>query len=230
LLDSDHDTQRWSAYVRNALIETVLSKDILLLTPITKPALFRQVFFLSCMHAGEILSLNKMLGQLQEAGNASTIASYLRLLEAAMLLKPLERYSGNRLRQKISSPKLLPLNNALVNATLQRDPQQVRRKPSLWGRLLENGVGASLVNNNVDKGIEVFYWRDREAEVDFVVRQGEEVLGIEVKTDPTASQEGLRAFRRRFPGAKGMTTALGGGDVPIETLIDMPLDALLKSC
>src|SRR3990167_1448219 len=84
LLDSGHDGERWSAYVRDTLIETVLNKDILLLTPVTKPALFRQVFSLGCLHPAEVLSLNKMLGQLQEAGNASTIASYLRLLDAAM--------------------------------------------------------------------------------------------------------------------------------------------------
>lgn len=221
LLDSNHDAERWSAYVRNALIETVLNKDILLLTPVTKPALFRQVFSISCVHASEILSLNKMLGQLQEAGNASTVASYLKLLDAAMLLKPLERYAGDRLRQKISSPKLIVLNNALINASLERRLKEVRKDGVLWGRLLENAVGASLVNNNTGKGVEVFYWRDRNQEVDFVLRFGEKVLAIEVKTNRERKSEGIRPFLRKYPAARGIVTALSGGDIPLEELINM---------
>lgn len=221
-LDSGRDEERWSAYVRDALIETVLNKDILLLTPVTKPALFRQVFHLSCMHPAEIFSLNKMLGQLQEAGNASTIASYLKLLDAAMLLHPLERYSGNRLRQKVSSPKLVLLNNALVNASGQRKYKETRNHPALWGRLLENAVGASLVNNNLGKGIEISYWRERDQEIDFVVKLApEKIIGIEVKTNSESgqTQTNTRAFLKKFPQAKMLATAPGSGDIPVEKLI-----------
>jgi predicted AAA+ superfamily ATPase len=228
-LDSHRDEERWSAYVRDALIETVLSKDILLLTPVTKPALFRQVFQLSCLHPAEIFSLNKMLGQLQEAGNASTIASYLRLLDAAMLLKPLERYSGNRLRQKISSPKLILLNNALINASARRTFAATRKDRLLWGQLLENAVGASLVNNNPGLGTEVFYWRERNREIDFVVQlAAESVLGIEVKlrADPRERQAQAHGFLRHYPNAGVITTAPGGGDIPVEALMTRRADEL----
>ncbi len=229
LLDSNRDEERWSAYVRDSLIETVLNKDILLLTPVTKPALFRQVFHLSCMHPAEILSLNKMLGQLQDAGNASTIASYLKLLDAAMLLKPIERYSGNRLRQKVSSPKLILLNNALINASSPRKFKETRNDPALWGRLIENAVGASLVNNNTGGGIQISYWRERDQEVDFIVKMAPgKVIGIEVKTNVDARKTRThgRVFLKKYPKAKMITTALGGGDVPVEELITISADKI----
>ena len=231
LIEAHHDTTRWGEYVRTSLVETVLSKDILLLTPVTKPALFRQVFHLSCAHAGEVLSFNKMLGQLHEAGNASTIASYLRLLDAAMLFKPLERFAGTRLRQKVSSPKLLVLNTALLNATLSRTFAHVRRDPTVWGRLLENVVGASLINNNLGSGMELLYFREREMEVDFVVRYQEQVLAIEVKTDGQrhGPPEGLTHFLKRYPTARALVTAPRGGDIPIEELITLSIHDLVAA-
>jgi predicted AAA+ superfamily ATPase len=228
LLDSHRDRLRWSAYVRESLIETVLNKDILLLTPVTKPALFRQVFSLSCQHAAEILSLNKMLGQLHEAGNASTIASYLKLMDAAMLMKPLERYSGNRIRQKVSSPKLVLLNNALINASLERTFEEARENGALWGRLVENMVGASLVNQNLGKGAGLFYWRERTNEIDFILGSGDRVLGIEVKVRARENGSGVHQFLKRFPQAKCIQTALGGGDLPIEELITLTADEIFS--
>ena len=231
-LDSNRDEERWSAYVKDALIETVLNKDILLLTPVTKPALFRQTFQLSCMHPAEIFSLNKMLGQLQDAGNASTMASYLKLLDAAMLLKPLERYSGTRLRQKISSPKLILLNNALINASTQRRFAEARKDRALWGRLVENAVGASLVNNNVGKGLEIFYWRERDQEIDFVIKLGTQVIGVEVKAHSSTKQiqSVAPAFLKKYPKAKMITTAPQGGDISLEEFVVMLADEIFARC
>jgi len=229
LLDSGHDVERWGAYVRDALIETVLNKDILLLTPVAKPALFRQVFSLACLHPAEVLSLNKMLGQLQEAGNATTILSYLKLLDAAMLLKPLERFSGNRIRQKISSPKLVLLNNALVNASFPQRFNEIKENDSRWGRLVENTVGAALVNNNAGKAVEIFYWRDRDHEIDFVLRQGEKVLGIEVKTGGRQTSKGRGPFLRKFPAHEVIMTCVGGGDIPAEALVSMSAEEIFQA-
>ena len=146
-----------------------------------------------------------------------------------MLLKPLERFSGSRIRQKVSSPKLILLNNALVNASVQRKFNDVRENPSLWGRLVENAVGASLVNNNAGKGVEVFYWRERDHEIDFVLRRGEKVLGIEVKTAGHENPKGMESFLKKFPGAKVITVAVRGGDMVVEEFISMSVDEILQS-
>ncbi|MBI4669901.1 MAG: ATP-binding protein, partial [Elusimicrobia bacterium] len=229
LLDSGRDAERWGEYVRNALIETVLSKDILLLTPVTKPALFRQVFNLAAAHPAEILSLNKMLGQLQEAGNASTIASYLQLLDAAMFVKPLEKYSGSRLRQKISSPKLLILNNALINASQARVFSQTKKNGAAWGRLMENAMGASVFNNSMGQGVELAYWRDRDREVDFVIRWGERLLAVEVKSAQGGLRKGSGQFLKKYPHARLIITAPERGDIPLEALINMTAQEIFSA-
>ncbi len=221
---------RYELYVRNSLIETVLNRDILLLTPVVKPALFRQVFQMSVAHPAQIFSLNKMLGQLHEAGNASTISSYLRLLKAAMLMEPLEKYSGNRLRQKTSSPKLLTLNNALVNAARENTLDQSKSDLRWWGRLVENAVGASLINNNMGRALGVYYWRDHDDEVDYVLEEGDKVLGIEVKSVyPKVRGRGFAAFQRRHPQARAITVAPGAGDIPLENFLCMNAPEIFRT-
>ncbi|MEA3365143.1 MAG: AAA family ATPase, partial [Candidatus Hydrogenedentes bacterium] len=107
LIDDQH---RWARYVLDSLIETSVSRDILLMTRVDKPALLRRLFEFGCSYSGRILSYQKMVGQLQEAGNTTTLAHYLELLKGAGLLTGLAKYSGQVVRQRASSPKLLVMN------------------------------------------------------------------------------------------------------------------------
>jgi len=157
------------------------------------------------------------------------VFQYLKLLDAAMLLKPLERFSGNRIRQKISSPKLVLLNNALVNASFPQRFNEIKENDSRWGRLVENTVGAALVNNNAGKAVEIFYWRDRDHEIDFVLRQGEKVLGIEVKTGGRQTSKGRGPFLRKFPAHEVIMTCVGGGDIPAEALVSMSAEEIFQA-
>lgn len=196
------DESRWKKFVRDSLIETVLSKDVLLVSPVSKPALLRQAFGLAIAHPAEILSYQKMLGTLQDAGNTTTIASYLRLLSYAYLVNPLERFSGSRVKQRGSTPKLVVLDNALVTSMLELDFKMARRDTALWGRLTENAVAAQLYWYAQETGGELFYWRDRQAEVDFVITQGRQIIAVEVKSGKIDSLEGLRSFKRRYPASQ----------------------------
>jgi len=72
--------ERWKNYIRDSLIETSISKDILMLTRVDKPALLKRLFELGCLYSGQILSYTKITGQLQDAGNTTTLANYLNLL------------------------------------------------------------------------------------------------------------------------------------------------------
>lgn len=214
---SGRNEERWQQYVREALIETVIGKDILLLTPVDKPALFRQVFQLAAAHPAEILSFTKMMGQLQDAGNTTTIASYLQLLQSAELMAVLPRYSGSMVRQRASSPKLILLNNALPNAVMARSFEQTVKNSTLWGRLIENAVGAHLYNKLSRKGAHLFYWRERDNEVDFVLTKGDEIIGIEVKSSYVKSRgRGLKAFQKKYPRAKGITLGRSNADLKME--------------
>lgn len=194
---------RWARFIRDSLIETVLSKDVFLMMPVAKPALLRQVFGLAVTHPAQVLSYQKILGQLQDAGNATTIASYIKLLGNAFLIAAIEKYSGSRIKQKSSSPKLLALDNALVSAmSTQRYAETKRNKP-LWGRMVENAVGAKLYPELLEKGGTLFYWRERQDELDYVVEMRNRLIAIEVKSSiPKRIENNFRVFKQRYSRAE----------------------------
>ncbi len=208
------DEALWRGYVRDALIETVLARDVLALQTVGKPALLRQLFGLATRFPAQELSYNKMLGQLHEAGNTTTLAQYIRLLETAFLLTGLERFSAGQARSRGTSPKLVLWNNALVNALDTRSADDARQDPAWWGRLVENAVGAHLLNGLQGLAYEVTFWRERTAEVDFVVRGGHRLWAIEVKsggkgaTGPRTG--GLAAFCAAHREAEPLIVGPGG--------------------
>ena len=209
------DPARWARFIRDSLIETVIGKDVLLMSPVQKPALLRQAFGMACAHPAEIMSYQKMLGQLTDAGNTVTIAHYFQLLGAAYLMSPLQRWSGSRIRQRGSIPKIVLRDNSLVTAMAPAAMKDGRLDPAWRGRLVENAVGAALLASVEREGGEIFYWRDRQDEVDFVLRRGAELVGIEVKSGkPTGALVGAERFRRRFPKSRVVLLGEGkpGGD------------------
>ena len=220
-LVTDHD--RWVRYIQDSLIETTISRDVLLLTRVDKPALLRRLFELGCRYSGQILSYTKMLGQLQEAGNTTTLAHYLELLGTAGLLTGLSKYSGRAVRQRGSSPKLQVLNTALMTAPSGLTPAEARADGEFWGRLVESAVGAHLANAAQAGVCELFYWREQNREVDFVVRAGRAITAIEVKSGRAASaQPGLAAFTEAFKPQRKLL--VGGDGIPVEEFLTQPVE------
>lgn len=218
------EPERWRRYIRDALIETTLSRDILLLEPVRKPALLRRLFELGCQYSGQILSYNKMLGQLQEAGNTTTLAHYLDLLAAAGMLAGLQKFAGQGVRRRASSPKLQVFNTALMTAELDMDPARV--DPELHGRLVESAVGAHLVNAAAQGLCTVCYWREGGHEVDFVVTRDDVRLAIEVK-GPSAHHHlsGIDAFMKLYPDSRVLL--VGGDGMPLDEFLTTPVPTLL---
>lgn len=199
---------RFREYVRDSIIEPVLNKDILLLHPVNKPALLRRLFEFSCYHPAEVVSLQKMLGQLTDKGNVTTIADYLHLLSKAFLIAPIQKYSQEILRIRASSPKLIVMAQALVSSVRNTQARTIAGSPELFGRLAENAVGAALVRMAAQNGGEVFYWRERDLEVDYVLKLGMRVLAIEVKSGRIkGTHSGLSAFLARNKEAAGIVIA-----------------------
>lgn len=206
------DEPAWRAYVADALIETVLNRDVLALRTVAKPALLRQLFMLAAGLPAQIISYTKLIGQLQDAGNTTTLAQYLRLLEQAYLASALTRHSAGQARQRGSIPKLILWNNALVNALGTISFSAARQDLRWWGRLVENAAGAHLLNHLQGLPYQVDYWRERDDEVDYVVSTGRRVLALEVKSGRPGRLAGLAAFKARYPrcqclvvGGNGMT-------------------------
>jgi len=192
------------------------------LTRVDKPALLRRLFQLACSYSGQILSYQKMLGQLQDAGNTTTLAHYLDLLAGAGMVTGLQKFAGESVRQRGSSPKLQVLNTALMTAPSGLALEEVRRDPDLWGRLVGSAVGAHLANAAAVGDSELYYWRDRNREVDFVVRAGSMLTAIEVKTGRGRDTfAGMGAFAEAFrPGRKLL---VGTDGISVEEFLLRPV-------
>ena len=165
------DYDRFQQYIQSSIIEATINKDILMDTPISKPALLRQTFELGAAYSGNLLSLNKMLGTLQDAGNTATLAGYVNLLDESGLLCGLQKFSVDMARRKASIPKFQVYNNALKMVFSPFSFEQAILDRKTWGHIFESGIGAYLVNQAFIHRFEVFYWRERNDEVDFVLRK-----------------------------------------------------------
>jgi len=205
------EPERWQRYVVDSLIETSISRDILLMTRVDKPALLRRLFQLACDYSGQILSYQKMTGQLTDAGNTVTLAHYLQLLQGAGMVAGLSKFSGGKIRQRGSSPKLQVLNTALMTASTGMGLEETRRESDRWGRLVESAVGAHLLNSTLGSNIEVTYWRERNHEVDFVLQRGRSVVGIEVKSAGRyETPGGMEVFHKEFNPLRTLLVGTGG--------------------
>lgn len=222
------DPECWRRYVLDAPVETTISRDVLLPTRVDKPALLRRLFEISCRHSGQILSYTKMLGQLQDAGTTVTLAHYLDLLAGAGMVAGLQKFAGDTARSRASSPKLQVFNTALMTAQSGLMPEEARADHEFRGRLVESAVGAHLVNASAARVCEVFYWRERNREVDFVLRSGKRVIGLEVKSGHAKGADaGLSAFVDTFGEAR--TLLVGEDGTGLETFLSRPVADWMKS-
>ena len=216
------DPARWARYVLDSLIETSISRDVLLLTRVDKPALLRRLFELACRYSGQVLSYTKMLGQLQDAGNTTTLAHYLELLAGAGMVCGLPKYAGDVARSRGSSPKLQVLNTALMTAASGYTLAEARADREFWGRLVESAVGAHLANAAMRGECALHYWRERNREVDFVVRAGRRLTAIEVKSGRAPqAHPGTAAFVQAFKPKR--TLLVGGDGIALDDFLMQPV-------
>jgi len=195
------------------------------MTRVDKPALLRRLFHLGCEYSGQILAYQKMTGQLQDAGNTTTLAHYLELLAGAGMLTGLPKFSGARIRRRASSPKLQVLNTALLAAHSVHDLAAALMNRDYWGRVVESAIGAHLLNSSVGQGVAVSYWREGNLEVDFVLQQGEQLVAIEVKSNRKRdAMPGLAAFSKAYPRAR--TLLVGGQGLSWQEFLEIPVAAL----
>ncbi len=214
-----HDEDRFLAYMQDSIIEPVVSRDILSQFIVHKPALLRQLFHLGCMYSGQILSYNKMLGQMQDCGNTTTLAHYLELLEKAGVLRGLAKFSNEKIRQRQSSPKFQVYNTALMTSVYHSGFIATMNNPEFKGRLVESAIGASLL---MDSKMEIFYWRENNQEVDFIVKIKEKLVAIEVKSGSSIKRlSGMTTFAKHF--SPNSILLVGTGGIPLDVFLKTPL-------
>lgn len=221
------DETSWKRYITDSLIETVLARDVLQMSKVAKPVLLRHLFALAATLPAQSVSYTKMLGQLHDAGNTTTLAHYLKLLESAFLASGLELFSRGVQRKRGSSPKLILWNNALVNALSTRSFADSLADTVWWGRLVENAVGAHLCNSLTSVEYSVTYWRKGDHEVDFVIARGRDIWAIEVKSGRSGKAAGLTRFRNRYPEAQ--TLLVGAQGIPLEEFFSKNVTRLIDN-
>ena len=218
------DMRRWRKYIKESLVAPAIEKDIILTSNIYKPALMKQLFELGCTYSAELLSLTKALGQLQDAGNVTTLSSYLEILNQCNLLAGLQKYANDEARRYQSIPKYQVYNNALLTAFKGTSYEKDRIDPQIWGRWIESAVGAHLLGGAEDGGYSVYYWRERSDEVDFIiVRQGE-VMALEVKSGRRGMNSGIPKFNDLFHPKHSLV--IGTDGIPFEEFFRMRIEDL----
>ncbi len=213
------DEKRWKSYVLDALIEASISKDILMLTRVDKPALLKRLFELGSIYSGQILSLTKLIGEMQDAGNTTTLTHYLSLLSDCGLLGGISKYAGEEVRTRASQPKFQVYNNALLSSQSRDSFESVVINPKEWGRLVESSVGAHLLNFAAVERYKLHYWRERNDEGDFVMELRGRLIGIEVKSGRRGENRGMSIFAEKFKPERVIVVGTGG--IPIGEFLSM---------
>lgn len=215
-----HDEERFLSYVQDSIIEPVVSRDILSQNIVHKPALLRELFRLGCIYSGQILSFNKMIGQMQDAGNTTTLAHYLNLLEQAGVLKGIHKFTNEKIRQRQSSPKLQVYNNALMTGAIKPQFKKILENQELKGRFVESTVGSHLL---MDVRSEVFYWRENNKEVDFIIKTKGKTVALEVKSGKNIEKaHGLEIFQSKY--SPDNVLLVGSGGIPLDVFLTTPFE------
>lgn len=220
------DMRRWKKYIKDSLVAPAIEKDVIMTTNIYKPALMKQLFELGCSYSSEQISLTKLLGQLQDAGNVTTLSSYLEVLGQCNLLTGLHKYAFDEARKRQSVPKILTYNNALMTAYRGKGLERDMADPMAWGRWIESAVGAYLLDFAEEQDAHVYYWRDRSDEVDFIVEYQGDVVAIEVKSGRRGMNSGLPEFVRRYHPHRSFVAGTDG--IPFATFFQMDLTTLFE--
>ena len=211
------DENRWARYMGTSIVEPTISQDILMMEEVRKPALLRSLFMLGCGYSAQELSFTKMLGQLQDAGNTVTLAHYLDLLGKANMLTGLQNYSGNQIRTRKSSPRFMVYDTSLMTYAGGADRRRLLDNATERGHLVESAVGAYLLARGQDEGFEVCWWRERDKEVDFVIKKGRLVTAIEVKSGRVKSVGGSLVFKQLHPEA--LSLIIGTANLTLEQFL-----------
>lgn len=219
------DEKRWRRYIKDSIVAPAIERDVLQTKTVYKPALMKQLFELGCAYSSEELSLNKMLGQLQDAGNVTTLAGYLNTLDESRLLCGLHKYAADEARKYNSVPKLMVYNTALFSVQSGMNWERAFTTPKEWGRWVESAVGGYLLNQSDEYDYKLYYWRERNDEVDFVIDYNGQVTAIEVKSGRRTGNVGLSVFREKFHPKQSFV--VGSGGVPVEEFLSWDLGRLI---
>lgn len=221
-----NNERRWRQYMKDSIITPAIEKDILMTKVIYKPQLMKQLFELGCTYSGEEISLTKLLGQLQDAGNVTTLANYLNTLDESRLLCGMQKYANDNARKYNSIPKIMVYNTALLSALSSSTFEKTFTDSKVWGRWVESSIGSYLLNKADELDYKLYYWRENNNEVDFVIEQNKQCIAIEVKSGKRTTNSGIPLFNTKFQPKHSFV--VGSGGIPIEDFLTLDLENLFE--
>ncbi len=216
--------RRWKRYIKDSIIAPAIEKDVLMTKVVYKPELMKRLFELGCTYSGKEMSLNKILGQLQDAGNVTTLANYLTTLDESRLLCGMQKYANDDARKYNSVPKFAVYNNALLSAQTTTSFEKAYTTSDLWGRWVESAVGTHVLNMADLYDFKVYYWRQNSDEVDFILLSDEKCVAIEVKSGRRTANNGLPLFTEKFHPIHSFV--VGSGGIPLDEFLSWDLTSL----
>ena len=222
-----NDEKRWKDYILHSIIEATISKDILQLTNVQKPAVLKNLFELGCLYSGQILSYTKILGQIMEKGNTTTLAHYQMLLDQVWFLSGIQKYSKSKVAVRSSIPKWNVYNTSFMSVKSDYSFENAVKSPDIWGRHVENAVGAYLLNEARIKNLNIFYWREGNYEVDFIIRKNKKIIALEVKSGNLKLHKGLEEFNRKFKPYKSLL--ISSDSLSWKKFLELDLEELFES-
>ena len=220
------DPERFDNYITSAIVEATINRDILNDVQINKPALLRQTFELACAYSGNILSYTKMIGQLQDAGNTTTLSQYIHILKESCMVTGLQKYSCDKARAKGSIPKFQVYDNSFKEIYSSLSFEEAILKPEIWGHIFESAIGAYIVQQAFINRFEVYYWREKDLEVDFILKKKDKVVALEIKSNKVNKSAGLEEFKKRFNPHKAII--IGDGGISAEDFFSLPITSLFN--
>ncbi len=221
-----NNERRWQQYMKDSIIAPAIEKDILMTKVIYKPQLMKQLFELGCTYSGEEISFTKLLGQLQDAGNVTTLANYLTTLDESRLLCGMQKYANDNARKYNSIPKMMVYNTALLSALSNTTFEKTYITPKVWGRWVESAIGSYLLNKADGLDLRLYYWRENNDEVDFVIEKNKQCIAIEVKSGKRTINNGLSVFTNKFHPKHSFV--VGSGGIPVEDFLTLDIENLFE--
>ena len=224
-----NDEERWRKMMEDSIISPILNHDILDIDEIRNPPLLRQVFEIGSIYSAQEISLTKMQGVVN-SGTVPTISSYLRILDETMLIKPLQKYDNSAIKTKSSIPKLQAYNNAFRNSYCQHTFEEALMNKTEWGRQVESAVGAYLAGRAILDGFELLFWRDeKKNECDYVLKKGERLIAIEVKSGHADNIDGYHTFMKKFEKNIVNSFIVGPEGLPLEDFFRLNIPSLFRT-
>ena len=221
-----NNERRWRQYMKDSIITPAIEKDILMTKIIYKPQLMKQLFELGCTYSGEEISLTKLLGQLQDVGNVTTLANYLTTLDESRLLCGMQKYANDNARKYNSIPKMMVYNTALLSALSNSTFEKIYTDSKIWGRWVESAIGSYLLNKADELDFKLYYWRENNNEVDFIVEQNKQCVAIEVKSGKRTTNNGISVFNNKFQPK--LSFVVGSGGISVEDFLTLDLENLFE--